>query len=59
MFFGIGALIDWWLGTRPVFMIALTIFAMIGYFVRTYYAYNSAMSKIEQERFDKSRGDRV
>ena len=59
VFFGIGALIDWWLGTRPVFMIALTIFAMIGYFVRTYYAYNSAMSKIEQERFDKSRGDRV
>ena len=43
----------------PVFMVALTIFGMVGYFVRIYYAYNSAMSKIEQDRFDKSRGDRV
>jgi F0F1-type ATP synthase assembly protein I len=56
VFFGIGALIDWWLGTRPVFMVALTIFAMIGYFVRIYFTYSVAMSELEEKRSQESRG---
>jgi F0F1-type ATP synthase assembly protein I len=57
VFFLIGLGIDTWLGTVPVFMIALTVFGVVGYFVRMYYAYNSVMSKLEKERADKSRGD--
>jgi hypothetical protein len=38
-------------------MIVLTVFGVVGYFVRMYYAYNSAMMKLEQERLDKSRGE--
>jgi F0F1-type ATP synthase assembly protein I len=56
VFFGIGALIDWWLGTVPVFMVALTIFGMVGYFVRIYYTYNVVMSELEEKRSQESRG---
>jgi F0F1-type ATP synthase assembly protein I len=56
VFFGIGALIDWWLATTPVFMIVMTIFAMVGYFVRIYYTYNDAMSALEAQRSEESRG---
>lgn len=56
VFFGIGALIDWWLGTMPVFMIALSIFGMVGYFVRIYFTYNVAMTELEEKRSQESRG---
>ena len=56
VFFGIGALIDWWLGTMPVFMIALSIFGMVGYFVRIYFTYNVAMTELEDKRAQESRG---
>lgn len=56
VFFGIGALMDWWLDTTPVFMIALTIFGMVGYFVRIYFTYNGAMSALEEKRSQESRG---
>ena len=56
VFFLIGLGMDTWLGTVPVFMIALTVFGVVGYFVRMYYAYNSAMMKLEKERLDKSQG---
>ena len=57
VFFLIGLGIDTWLGTVPIFMISLTVFGVVGYFVRMYYSYSSAMMKLEQERLDKSRGD--
>lgn len=59
VFFLIGLGIDTWLGTVPVFMIGMTVFGVVGYFVRIYYSYNSAMTKLEKERFDNSRGDRA
>lgn len=54
VFFFIGFGIDTWLGTVPVFMIALTIFGVVGYFVRMYYAYNIEMARLEKERLKKS-----
>ncbi len=56
VFFGIGALIDWWLGTIPVFMITLTIFGMVGYFVRIYFTYNVAMTELEEKRSQDTYG---
>jgi len=59
VFFAIGLGIDSWLDTTPVFMIGLTVFGVVGYFVRMYYAYNSEMTRLEQERAAKSREGRA
>ncbi len=56
-FFLIGLGLDTWLDTRPVFMVALTVFSVVGHFVRMYYSYNSAMQKLEKERASMARGD--
>lgn len=56
VFFLIGFGVDSWLDTTPVFMIALTVFAVVGYFVRMYYSYNAEMTRLERERLDKSQG---
>jgi F0F1-type ATP synthase assembly protein I len=56
VFFGIGFLVDLWLDTRPLFMIALTVFAVVGQFVKMYYVYSSAMRHLEDERARVSRG---
>jgi hypothetical protein len=37
-------------------MVALTIFGMVGYFVRIYYTYNVVMSELEEKRSQESRG---
>lgn len=58
VFFGLGFLIDLWLDTRPVFMISLTVFAVVGQFVKMYYVYSSAMRHLEEERARSSRGGR-
>lgn len=56
VFFLIGLGIDAWLGTTPVFMIALTIFSVVGNFVKMYYAYSQAMEHHEAERAKNSSG---
>lgn len=56
VFFGIGFGIDAWLGTTPLFMIALVLFAVVGNFVKTYYVYSSAMRHLEEKRAQESRG---
>jgi len=58
VFFLIGLGVDTWLGTTPVFMIALTIFAVVGNFVKMYYSYSSAMRHLEEERASVARGDK-
>ena len=58
VFFGIGFAVDTWLGTTPAFMIGLTVFGVVGYFVRMYYAYNSEMTRLERERADKTQEGR-
>lgn len=56
VFLLIGLGLDAWLGTMPVFTIALSVFSLIGQFVKTYYSYSSAMRHLEQERASKARG---
>jgi F0F1-type ATP synthase assembly protein I len=46
----LGFVLDLGLDTRPVFMIALTLFASAGMGVRTYYAYTDKMKKLEEAR---------
>lgn len=58
VFFLIGFGLDTWLGTTPGFMIALTIFAVVGNFVKMYYSYSSAMRHHENERAAAARGDK-
>jgi F0F1-type ATP synthase assembly protein I len=54
VFFLIGLGLDAWLGTRPLFMICLSVFAAIGSGVRLYYAYTVKMQKLEDERRNNS-----
>ena len=50
VFFLIGFGLDAWLDTRPIFMIAMSLFAAAGIGARTYYAYTDKMKKLEDER---------
>ena len=50
VFLGIGWAIDRALDTRPAFMIGCTVFAVVGQFVRMWYAYDARMSQLEAER---------
>jgi F0F1-type ATP synthase assembly protein I len=50
VFLGIGYVLDRWLGTRPLFMIGLVVFAMVGQFVRMWFEYDAAMRELEAER---------
>ena len=56
VFFFIGFGLDTWLDTTPWFMIGCTIFGLVGQFVKMYYTYSSAMSHLEEERAQNSRG---
>jgi F0F1-type ATP synthase assembly protein I len=58
VFFLIGFGIDSWLGTTPVFMIGLTVFSVIGQFVKIYYSYSSAMRHLEEKRAASARGEK-
>jgi F0F1-type ATP synthase assembly protein I len=50
VFFLIGFGLDTWFDTRPVFMIALTVFSVAGMGIRTYYVYTDKMKKLEEDR---------
>ena len=50
VFFGLGAGLDWWAGTTPLFMIAFTVFCAIGQFVRVWYGYETRMRNLEADR---------
>ena len=49
-FIVLGALVDRWLGTLPVFTIVLLSLAAIGSFIRMKYAYFATMDRLEAER---------
>ena len=55
VFLGIGYGLDRWLGTRPGFMIGLTVFAVVGQFVKMYYDYTNTMEQLEAQRAEGSR----
>ncbi len=50
VFLGIGWALDRGLDTRPVFMIGCTVFAVVGQFVRMWYAYEARMSVLQAQR---------
>ena len=56
VFFLIGFGLDTWLNTTPLFMIGATLFGVTGQFIKMYYVYSSAMSHLEEERAQNSRG---
>jgi len=56
IFLGLGWLLDRWLGTAPVFMIALTLFCVIGKSILLAAAYNEKMKRMEAERVDRRAG---
>lgn len=47
LFFGLGWLVDAWLGTRPLFMVLGTLFAVVGNFVRMWALYDAEMKRHE------------
>ena len=53
-FLGLGYVMDRWLDTKPVFMIALVCAALIGEFARFWYDYDSRMKVLEAERAARS-----
>jgi Flp pilus assembly protein TadB len=56
VFFGIGWLLDAWLGTRPLFMIVCLVFAVVGHLVRVWYAYDHDMRRHEAQLASRTRG---
>ena len=45
IFLGIGFLLDRWLGTTPVFMVVLFVFALVGQIVRAYVHYGDEIDR--------------
>lgn len=54
VFFGIGFALDRWLETTPLFMIVLTVLALVGFFVSMKYRYDAAMTELEAARASKT-----
>lgn len=46
----IGFGIDAWLDTTPLFVIALTVFSVVGQSVKMYFTYSRQMDRLEAER---------
>jgi len=57
IFLVLGWLLDRWLGTTPVFTIAMILVAAVGQFVRLKYQYDAQMARLEAERL-QARGTR-
>ncbi len=50
VFLGLGYLVDRWLGTQPLFMIALLVLAVVGQFISIRLRYEARMQQLEAER---------
>ena len=57
-FLCIGYGLDRWLNTKPVFMVALVVLALIGEFLRFWYDYDARMKVLEAQRASAVHGDR-
>ena len=53
IFLGLGWLLDQWLGTKPWCMIALSVFSLVGLFVRMWIGYEQQMQAHEASRRDR------
>jgi len=58
VFLGLGYLVDRWLGTHPVFMIALSLLGFAGQITKLCYDYDLKMKAHEAERAATARGGR-
>jgi F0F1-type ATP synthase assembly protein I len=58
-FLGIGYGLDRWLGTKPLFTIALVVLALIGEFLRFWYDYDARMKELEAQRASAGRASAV
>jgi ATP synthase protein I len=50
VFLGVGYGLDRWLGTRPLFIIGLVLFSVVGQFMKMYFEYTATMQQHEAER---------
>ncbi len=55
IFLGIGWLVDRWLGTQPVFMLLLTVFALVGQGFLLYVRYEQEMRGHDAVRAEQQR----
>jgi F0F1-type ATP synthase assembly protein I len=55
VFLGAGWALDRWLDTKPIFMIAFVVLALIGEFVRFWYDYDARMKVLEEQRAASTR----
>ena len=46
LMFGVGFVLDRWLGTAPIFMIAMTVLAGVGFFAKFKYQYDARMDEL-------------
>jgi hypothetical protein len=53
LFLALGYVIDRWLGTAPVFTIAMVVVGSVGLFVRFKYTYIARMERLEADRLDR------
>ena len=51
--------LDRWLGTTPIFMIAMTVLGAIGLFAKCKYKYDQRMDELEGQRLAKLAGAEV
>jgi F0F1-type ATP synthase assembly protein I len=59
LLFGIGFALDRWLGTTPIFMIALSLLGAIGFFAKFKYQYDAAMDEHEAARLEQVNAGRT
>ena len=50
VFLGVGYGLDRVFGTKPLFMIVLVVLAVVGEFIRFWYAYDAKMKSLESQR---------
>ena len=55
VFLGAGWALDRWLDTKPIFMIAFVVLALIGEFVRFWHDYDARMKVLEEQRAASTR----
>lgn len=56
VFLGLGWLADKALGTAPIFMVVLVVFAMVGQSARMWFTYDARMRTLENERRQRALG---
>ena len=56
VFFLIGLGLDAWLNTTPLFMVILSIVAVVEQFAKMYFVYTHQMRELEKDRADVARG---